>query len=202
VSQIFRPFEDFSAGGANPGAPFACNGKIIGAYRFLAVRGAPVVENDGAVYEWISTAVDITEEKQEEIIKHICVEGWDYIGQWSGPNLKQFLQLIAPGKLRERRAAFVGVQVFFNLFALHVIGQFADREPDFAFSQGSLDHFGFHRARNRHVQIGRRQFQPVAFRPEQNIRQIGRVVRLLTMFCTACSPCMSWSLAMVRPRPG
>jgi DMSO/TMAO reductase YedYZ molybdopterin-dependent catalytic subunit len=29
--------------------------------------------------------------EQEEIIKHICVEGWDYIGQWSGPNLKQFL---------------------------------------------------------------------------------------------------------------
>jgi DMSO/TMAO reductase YedYZ molybdopterin-dependent catalytic subunit len=29
--------------------------------------------------------------EQEVIIKHICVEGWDYIGQWSGPNLKQFL---------------------------------------------------------------------------------------------------------------
>lgn len=32
--------------------------------------------------------------EQEEIIKHICVEGWDYIGQWSGPNLKQFLTAI------------------------------------------------------------------------------------------------------------
>jgi DMSO/TMAO reductase YedYZ molybdopterin-dependent catalytic subunit len=32
--------------------------------------------------------------EQEEIIKHICVEGWDYIGQWSGPNLKQFLTLV------------------------------------------------------------------------------------------------------------
>jgi DMSO/TMAO reductase YedYZ molybdopterin-dependent catalytic subunit len=29
--------------------------------------------------------------EQEIIIKHICVEGWDYIGQWSGPNLRDFL---------------------------------------------------------------------------------------------------------------
>jgi DMSO/TMAO reductase YedYZ molybdopterin-dependent catalytic subunit len=29
--------------------------------------------------------------EQEIIIKHICVEGWDYIGQWSGPNLRLFL---------------------------------------------------------------------------------------------------------------
>jgi DMSO/TMAO reductase YedYZ molybdopterin-dependent catalytic subunit len=32
--------------------------------------------------------------EQELIIKHICVEGWDYIGQWSGPNLRDFLQRI------------------------------------------------------------------------------------------------------------
>jgi DMSO/TMAO reductase YedYZ molybdopterin-dependent catalytic subunit len=32
--------------------------------------------------------------EQEEIIKHICVEGWDYIGQWSGPNLRDFLQRV------------------------------------------------------------------------------------------------------------
>jgi DMSO/TMAO reductase YedYZ molybdopterin-dependent catalytic subunit len=32
--------------------------------------------------------------EQEVIIKHICVEGWDYIGQWSGPNLSDFLQRI------------------------------------------------------------------------------------------------------------
>jgi DMSO/TMAO reductase YedYZ molybdopterin-dependent catalytic subunit len=25
------------------------------------------------------------------IIRHVCVEGWDYIGQWSGPNLRAFL---------------------------------------------------------------------------------------------------------------
>jgi DMSO/TMAO reductase YedYZ molybdopterin-dependent catalytic subunit len=29
--------------------------------------------------------------EQEIIIRHICVEGWDYIGQWSGPNLRAFL---------------------------------------------------------------------------------------------------------------
>ena len=28
------------------------------------------------------------------IIRHICVEGWDYIGQWSGPNLRMFLERI------------------------------------------------------------------------------------------------------------
>lgn len=32
--------------------------------------------------------------EQEIIIKHICVEGWDYIGQWSGPNLREFLTRI------------------------------------------------------------------------------------------------------------
>jgi DMSO/TMAO reductase YedYZ molybdopterin-dependent catalytic subunit len=29
--------------------------------------------------------------QQEVIIRHICVEGWDYIGQWSGVNLREFL---------------------------------------------------------------------------------------------------------------
>ncbi len=32
--------------------------------------------------------------EQEMIIKHICVEGWDYIGQWSGVNLRAFFQRI------------------------------------------------------------------------------------------------------------
>jgi DMSO/TMAO reductase YedYZ molybdopterin-dependent catalytic subunit len=31
---------------------------------------------------------------QEIIIRHICVEGWDYIGQWSGPNLRNFLERV------------------------------------------------------------------------------------------------------------
>jgi DMSO/TMAO reductase YedYZ molybdopterin-dependent catalytic subunit len=32
--------------------------------------------------------------EQELIIRHICVEGWDYIGQWSGPNLRQFFERV------------------------------------------------------------------------------------------------------------
>ena len=32
--------------------------------------------------------------EQEIIVKHICVEGWDYIGQWSGVNLREFLTRI------------------------------------------------------------------------------------------------------------
>jgi DMSO/TMAO reductase YedYZ molybdopterin-dependent catalytic subunit len=32
--------------------------------------------------------------EQEMIIRHVCVEGWDYIGQWSGVSLKQFLERI------------------------------------------------------------------------------------------------------------
>jgi len=32
--------------------------------------------------------------EEEIIIRHVCVEGWDYIGQWSGPNLRDFLQRI------------------------------------------------------------------------------------------------------------
>jgi DMSO/TMAO reductase YedYZ molybdopterin-dependent catalytic subunit len=32
--------------------------------------------------------------EQELIIRHICVEGWDYIGQWSGVNLRHFLERV------------------------------------------------------------------------------------------------------------
>jgi DMSO/TMAO reductase YedYZ molybdopterin-dependent catalytic subunit len=32
--------------------------------------------------------------QQEEIIRHVCVEGWDYIGQWSGVPLRTFLERI------------------------------------------------------------------------------------------------------------
>lgn len=32
--------------------------------------------------------------EQEIIVRHICVEGWDYIGQWSGPSLSDFLKRI------------------------------------------------------------------------------------------------------------
>ena len=32
--------------------------------------------------------------QQDEIIRHICVEGWDYIGEWSGVPLRTFLARI------------------------------------------------------------------------------------------------------------
>ncbi|WP_421988839.1 molybdopterin-dependent oxidoreductase [Roseococcus sp.] len=32
--------------------------------------------------------------EQEIIIRHICVEGWDYIGQWSGVSLRLFLERV------------------------------------------------------------------------------------------------------------
>jgi DMSO/TMAO reductase YedYZ molybdopterin-dependent catalytic subunit len=32
--------------------------------------------------------------EREEIIRHICVEGWDYIGQWSGVPLRTFLERV------------------------------------------------------------------------------------------------------------
>ena len=32
--------------------------------------------------------------EQTEIIRHICVEGWDYIGEWSGPTLRSFLERV------------------------------------------------------------------------------------------------------------
>ncbi|MCW5690949.1 MAG: molybdopterin-dependent oxidoreductase [Pseudolabrys sp.] len=41
------------------------------------------------------TAQQLYELPEEEwIVRHICVEGWDYIGQWSGVNLGQFLKRI------------------------------------------------------------------------------------------------------------
>jgi DMSO/TMAO reductase YedYZ molybdopterin-dependent catalytic subunit len=45
--------------------------------------------------------------EQEIIIKHICVEGWDYIGQWSGPNLRRFLTHVG-ADLTARYVAFHG----------------------------------------------------------------------------------------------
>ncbi len=32
--------------------------------------------------------------QQEEIIRHVCVEGWDYIGQWSGVPMRDFLRQV------------------------------------------------------------------------------------------------------------
>jgi len=44
--------------------------------------------------------------EQELIIRHICVEGWDYIGQWSGPNLRDFLQRVG-ADLRAKYIYFI-----------------------------------------------------------------------------------------------
>ena len=43
--------------------------------------------------------------RQDEIIKHICVEGWDYVGQWSGVPLRSFLERVG-ADLRARYVAF------------------------------------------------------------------------------------------------
>jgi DMSO/TMAO reductase YedYZ molybdopterin-dependent catalytic subunit len=42
---------------------------------------------------WTAESIHALPE-QTLVIKHICVEGWDYIGQWSGPNLRAFLQQV------------------------------------------------------------------------------------------------------------
>jgi DMSO/TMAO reductase YedYZ molybdopterin-dependent catalytic subunit len=39
------------------------------------------------------------------IIKHICIEGWDYIGQWSGVPLRTFLEHVG-ADLRAKYVAF------------------------------------------------------------------------------------------------
>jgi DMSO/TMAO reductase YedYZ molybdopterin-dependent catalytic subunit len=44
--------------------------------------------------------------EQEWIIRHICVEGWDYIGQWSGVNLRYFLARIGA----DLKARYVAVR--------------------------------------------------------------------------------------------
>ena len=43
--------------------------------------------------------------QQEEIIRHVCVEGWDYIGQWSGVRLRTFLERVG-ADLSARYVAF------------------------------------------------------------------------------------------------
>ena len=43
--------------------------------------------------------------EREMIIRHICVEGWDYIGQWSGVPLRTFLERVG-ADLNARYVAF------------------------------------------------------------------------------------------------
>jgi DMSO/TMAO reductase YedYZ molybdopterin-dependent catalytic subunit len=42
---------------------------------------------------WTIAQIDALPQ-QDEIIRHICVEGWDYIGEWSGVPLRTFLARI------------------------------------------------------------------------------------------------------------
>jgi DMSO/TMAO reductase YedYZ molybdopterin-dependent catalytic subunit len=42
--------------------------------------------------------------KREMIIRHICIEGWDYIGQWSGVPLRTFLESIGA----DLKAKYIG----------------------------------------------------------------------------------------------
>ncbi|WP_158744421.1 molybdopterin-dependent oxidoreductase [Acidisphaera sp. L21] len=44
--------------------------------------------------------------QQDEVIRHICIEGWDYIGQWSGVPLRDFLRRIGA----DTRAKYVNFQ--------------------------------------------------------------------------------------------
>ena len=43
--------------------------------------------------------------ESDMVIRHICVEGWDYIGEWSGPTLRSFLERVG-ADLRARYVAF------------------------------------------------------------------------------------------------
>ncbi|WP_232280452.1 molybdopterin-dependent oxidoreductase [Sphingomonas sp. PAMC 26605] len=43
--------------------------------------------------------------KRDMIIRHICVEGWDYIGQWSGVPMRTFLERIG-ADFRAKYVAF------------------------------------------------------------------------------------------------
>ncbi len=42
---------------------------------------------------------------QTEIIRHVCVEGWDYIGSWTGPTLRSFLERVG-ADLRAKYVVF------------------------------------------------------------------------------------------------
>ncbi len=41
----------------------------------------------------------------ETIVRHICIEGWDYIGNWSGPTLRSFLERVG-ADLKAKYVAF------------------------------------------------------------------------------------------------
>ena len=43
--------------------------------------------------------------QRDEVIRHVCVEGWDYIGQWGGVPLRAFLERVG-ADLSARYVAF------------------------------------------------------------------------------------------------
>ena len=43
--------------------------------------------------------------QRDEVIRHVCVEGWDYIGQWAGVPLRAFLERVG-ADLSARYVAF------------------------------------------------------------------------------------------------
>lgn len=51
-------------------------------------------------------AADIADlPEREVIVRHVCVEGWDYIGQWSGVPMRGFLERVG-ADLRAKYVAF------------------------------------------------------------------------------------------------
>jgi DMSO/TMAO reductase YedYZ molybdopterin-dependent catalytic subunit len=87
-------------------APTFSSAQVVKPPRFNAYYGIEDVEPiDGATWKlelaglisdkrpWTAQRIYQFPE-QEIIIRHICVEGWDYIGQWSGPNLRAFFERI------------------------------------------------------------------------------------------------------------
>jgi DMSO/TMAO reductase YedYZ molybdopterin-dependent catalytic subunit len=94
---IFRP---------NHLAPTFTEAEVVKPPRFNAYYDVEdVVPVDGAT--WKLELAGLVQDKrpwntqrlydlpeQEVIIRHICVEGWDYIGQWSGVNLRHFLERV------------------------------------------------------------------------------------------------------------
>lgn len=51
--------------------------------------------------------------EREMIIRHVCVEGWDYIGQWSGPPLGDFLKRIG-ADLRAKYVHFKCADTYYS----------------------------------------------------------------------------------------
>src|SRR5262249_12345844 len=94
---IFRP---------NHLAPTYSEAEVVMPPRFNAAYGIEEVKPVDAASWKLELAGRIENKKpwsapelyalpeQELIIRHICVEGWDYIGQWSGVNLRAFLERI------------------------------------------------------------------------------------------------------------